>query len=73
MAMLPPLFVAPGASLLRKSARGACRARSGAHAAGASPRSKAGIERLFSRHVSVDEARTIGDALARAVKAARQP
>jgi len=32
---------------------------------------KAEIERLFSRHITVDEARTIGDALARAVKAAR--
>jgi len=28
---------------------------------------KAEIERLFSRHITVDEARTIGDALARAV------
>ena len=33
---------------------------------------KAEIERLFSKHISVDEARTIGDALARAVKAARE-
>jgi len=33
---------------------------------------KAEIERLFSRHITVDEARTIGDALARAVKAARE-
>ena len=32
---------------------------------------KAEIERLFSRHITVDEARTLGDALARAVKAAR--
>jgi len=32
---------------------------------------KAEIERLFSRHVTVEEARTIGVALARAVKAAR--
>src|SRR6266853_58896 len=32
---------------------------------------KAEIERLFSRHVTVEEARTIGDALSRAVKAAR--
>jgi len=32
---------------------------------------KAEIERLFSRHVTVEEARTVGDALARAVKAAR--
>ena len=32
---------------------------------------KAEIERLFSRHVTVEEARTIGDALGRAVKAAR--
>ena len=31
---------------------------------------KAEIERLFSKHISVDEARTIGDALGRAVKAA---
>ena len=30
------------------------------------------IERLFSRHITVEEARTIGDALARAVKAARE-
>ena len=33
---------------------------------------KAGIERLFSKHITVEEARTIGDALARAVKAARE-
>jgi DNA-binding MarR family transcriptional regulator len=33
---------------------------------------KAEIERLFSRHISVEEARTIGNALARAVKAARK-
>ena len=33
---------------------------------------KAEIERLFSRHITVDEARTIGDALARAVKAERE-
>jgi DNA-binding MarR family transcriptional regulator len=32
---------------------------------------KAEIERLFSRHITAEEARTIGDALARAVKAAR--
>src|SRR5258708_4830387 len=32
---------------------------------------KAEIERLFSRHITVEEARTIGDALSRAVKAAR--
>jgi len=32
---------------------------------------KAEIERLFSRHITVDEARTIGNALAHAVKAAR--
>jgi DNA-binding MarR family transcriptional regulator len=32
---------------------------------------KAEIERLFSRHITVDEARTIGNALARAVKAER--
>src|SRR6267142_4421395 len=31
---------------------------------------KAEIERLFSRHITVEEARTIGEALARAVKAA---
>jgi hypothetical protein len=31
---------------------------------------KAEIERLFSRHISVAEARTIGDALGRAVKSA---
>lgn len=34
---------------------------------------KAEIERLFSRHITLEEARTIGDALARAVKAAREP
>ncbi len=33
---------------------------------------KAEIESLFSRHITVEEARTIGDALARAVKAARE-
>jgi len=33
---------------------------------------KAEIERLFSRHITLEEARTIGDALARAVKAARE-
>jgi DNA-binding MarR family transcriptional regulator len=33
---------------------------------------KAEIERLFSRHITVEEARTIGDALARAVRAARE-
>ena len=33
---------------------------------------RAEIERLFSRHITLEEARTIGDALARAVKAARQ-
>jgi DNA-binding MarR family transcriptional regulator len=32
---------------------------------------KAEIERLFSRHITVEEARTIGEALGRAVKAAR--
>src|SRR5258708_26777780 len=32
---------------------------------------KAEIERLFSRHITVDEARTIGNALAHALKAAR--
>src|SRR5258705_4364084 len=32
---------------------------------------KAEIERLFSRHITVEEARTIGNALARAAKAAR--
>src|SRR5512145_555130 len=32
---------------------------------------EAGIERLFSRHVTVDEARAIGEALGRAVKALR--
>jgi DNA-binding MarR family transcriptional regulator len=33
---------------------------------------KAEIERLFSKHITVEEARTIGEALARAVKAARE-
>jgi len=33
---------------------------------------RAEIERLFSRHITLEEARTIGDALARAVKAARE-
>jgi DNA-binding MarR family transcriptional regulator len=33
---------------------------------------EAQIERLFSRHVTVAEARTIGEALARAVKATRE-
>jgi DNA-binding MarR family transcriptional regulator len=33
---------------------------------------KAEIERLFSKHITVEEARTIGNALARAVKAARE-
>jgi DNA-binding MarR family transcriptional regulator len=32
---------------------------------------KAEIERLFSKHITAEEARTIGDALWRAVKAAR--
>lgn len=32
---------------------------------------KAEIERLFSRHITLEEARTIGDALGRAVKSAR--
>ena len=32
---------------------------------------KGEIERLFSRHITVEEAHTIGNALARAVKAAR--
>lgn len=32
---------------------------------------KAEIERLFFRHITVEEARTIGDALGRTVKAAR--
>jgi DNA-binding MarR family transcriptional regulator len=32
---------------------------------------KAEIERLFSRHITIEEARTIGDALTRAAKAAR--
>jgi len=30
------------------------------------------IERLFSRHLTVEEARTVGDVLARAVEAARE-
>jgi DNA-binding MarR family transcriptional regulator len=34
---------------------------------------EAGIERAFARHVSADEARAIGDALARALRAAREP
>ena len=33
---------------------------------------KAQIERVFSRHVSVEEARAIGDALTRVVKAVRE-
>ena len=33
---------------------------------------QAEIERLFSRHITVQEAHTIGDALARVVKAARE-
>jgi DNA-binding MarR family transcriptional regulator len=33
---------------------------------------RAEIERLFSRHITLEEARTIGDALARTVKAARE-
>jgi len=33
---------------------------------------KAEIERLFSRHITVEEARTMGDVLARAVKVARE-
>jgi DNA-binding MarR family transcriptional regulator len=33
---------------------------------------KTEIERLFSKHITVEEARTIGDALGRAVKAARE-
>jgi len=33
---------------------------------------EAEIDRVFGRHVSADEARTIGDALARAVRASRQ-
>lgn len=33
---------------------------------------EAEIERVFARHVSADEARTIGDALARAVRATRE-
>src|SRR5690349_12986000 len=34
---------------------------------------RAEIERLFSRHVTVEEARVVGEALARTVKAARGP
>jgi len=33
---------------------------------------RAEIERLFSRHITLEEARAIGDALARTVKAARE-
>jgi DNA-binding MarR family transcriptional regulator len=33
---------------------------------------KAQIERLFAQHLTVEEARTLGDALSRAVKAARE-
>jgi hypothetical protein len=33
---------------------------------------KGEIERLFSRHISVEEARVIGDALGRAVKDSRE-
>jgi DNA-binding MarR family transcriptional regulator len=33
---------------------------------------RAEIERLFSRHVTVEEARVLGDTLSRAVKAARE-
>jgi len=33
---------------------------------------KTEIERLFSRHINVEEARIMGDALSRAVKAARE-
>lgn len=33
---------------------------------------RAQIERVFSRHLTVEEARTVGDVLARAVKAARE-
>jgi DNA-binding MarR family transcriptional regulator len=36
------------------------------------PEYRAQIERLFSRHLTVEEARTVGSALARAVKAARE-
>ena len=36
------------------------------------PAYEAEIERLFSRHITVGEARAIGEALARAVKAARE-
>ena len=36
------------------------------------PAYKAQIERLFSRHITVEEARVIADALARAVKDARE-
>jgi hypothetical protein len=32
---------------------------------------EAGIERLFSSHLTVEEARVVGEALGRAVKAAR--
>jgi hypothetical protein len=34
---------------------------------------EAEIERAFARHVSADEARAIGDALERALRAAREP
>jgi DNA-binding MarR family transcriptional regulator len=33
---------------------------------------RAEIERLFSRHITVEDARTVGDALGRAVRAARE-
>jgi len=33
---------------------------------------KTEIERLFSRHINVEEARVVGDALSRAVKASRE-
>jgi hypothetical protein len=33
---------------------------------------EAGIEQVFSRHVTADEARVIGEALGRAVKAVRR-
>jgi len=36
------------------------------------PAYQAGIERLFSRHVTLDEARAMGEALARVTKAARE-
>jgi len=36
------------------------------------PAYKAEIERLFSKHITVEEARTIGEGLGRAVKAARE-